>query len=210
MPGPRKPAGRPRTLDRAAALDAAMRLFWQHGYEGTSLADLTRAMGMSPPSIYEAFGDKEALYRRALARYQAGRVEEAAPILAGGGPAVEAVVALILRSVEQVTRPGDPPGCLVSGAPGACSPRNEAIVQAAAEAREALVARVEARLAQGARAGEIDERVDLGGVARFVAAILQGISTQARDGIPRAALATIAALGADAVRLALPPGGRAP
>ena len=203
MPEPRKPSGRPRTLDRAGALDAAIRLFWEHGYEGTSLADLTRAMGMSPPSVYEAFGDKEALFRQALAHYQRRRTEEAAPLLDGDGSAVEAVVALILQSVEQATRPGDPLGCLVSGAPGACSPRNAAILLVAAEARAAVVAQVEARLDRGVLAGEIDARIDRLGIARFVAALLQGISVQARDGIPRADLATVANLGASAVRLAL-------
>ncbi|HLZ08002.1 MAG TPA: helix-turn-helix domain-containing protein, partial [Chloroflexota bacterium] len=64
-----RPRGRPRTFDRDAALDAAVRLFWRYGYEGTSIADLTAAMGVAPPTIYANFGAKEDLYRAALARY---------------------------------------------------------------------------------------------------------------------------------------------
>ncbi len=197
-------AGRPRTLDRDAALDAAMRLFWERGYEGTSVADLAQAMHMTPPSIYEAFGDKEALFRKALARYQAGRAEEWGPVLAGA-PAERAVVELIARSVEKATRPGDPTGCLVSGTPGACSPKNAAALLAATEARERFVAEVEDRLAQGVRAAEVDAKADMAAIARFVAAVLQGISTQARDGVPRETLDAVASLGIAAVKLALRP-----
>ena len=64
-----KPRGRPRTFDRETALDAAVDIFWRHGYEGASIADLTAAMGVTPPTLYAAFGSKEDLYRQALARY---------------------------------------------------------------------------------------------------------------------------------------------
>ena len=204
MNEPRKQAGRPRTLDRAAALDAAMRLFWAQGYEGTSVADLTRAMGMTAPSIYEAFGDKEALFGKVLAHYQDIRDEAIRPILEGAS-AEEAIVAVITHSVEQVTRPGDPAGCLVSSANGPASPRNLAVRNATIAARERQVARLRDRLARDVEAGKISKEVDINGVARFAAATLQGISTQARDGVPRAELDAIAAISILAVRLALHP-----
>ncbi|TIV99138.1 MAG: TetR family transcriptional regulator, partial [Mesorhizobium sp.] len=68
MTEPPKKRGRPRTLDRNVGLDVAARLFWEHGYEGTSIADLTAAMGVTPPSLYATFGSKEELYRQALDR----------------------------------------------------------------------------------------------------------------------------------------------
>src|SRR5688500_20409695 len=72
---PRKPRGRPRSFDREAALDAAMEVFWRKGYEASSISDLTDAMGINPPSLYAAFGDKERLFMAAIERYSAERGE---------------------------------------------------------------------------------------------------------------------------------------
>jgi AcrR family transcriptional regulator len=91
-----KPRGRPRSFDRDKALERAMQVFWRQGYEATSVSDLTRAMGINPPSLYAAFGDKERLYLDALERYQRSRLAAVAKWF-GEEPTAKAAVARLLR-----------------------------------------------------------------------------------------------------------------
>src|SRR3982074_3060381 len=108
--------GRPREFDPDQALDIALQVFWRRGYEGASMADLTEAMGITKPSLYAAFGNKEELFRKALDRYVDGpggyvQVALAKPT------AREVVEHLLLEAADAVTDPNNPPGCLaVQGA----------------------------------------------------------------------------------------------
>jgi len=109
--------GRPRSFDPEPALDAAMLLFWEHGYEATSLAMLRDAMGLTPPQIYNAFTDKETLFRQALDRYHKTQVGFAIAALSAAIPTAAAIRQLLLGAAKTYTAAGKPTGCLfVSGA----------------------------------------------------------------------------------------------
>ena len=112
--------GRPRGFDKEAALDAAMRLFWERGYEGTSIADLTEAMDLNPSSIYAAFGDKKSLFELAAKRYAEGPAQYQA--IALREPTLrEVILALFRDTVEFLTESGQPPGCMTLTGAMACS-----------------------------------------------------------------------------------------
>src|ERR1700710_2865629 len=102
--------GRPRGFDREAALQIAVKLFCKHGYEGVSIADLTTAMNISPPSLYAAFGGKEALFREALELYQQ---RPDLPHLACTGSVRDQIKALLYDTVRAATDPDFPAGCMV-------------------------------------------------------------------------------------------------
>src|SRR5439155_5347763 len=106
------PLGRPRAFDPDQALDRALKVFWDRGYESASLADLTRAMGINRPSLYAAFGNKEALFRKVLERYVQGPAAYVREAL--DEPTARAVVErLWYGTVDLLTDPGHPPGCLI-------------------------------------------------------------------------------------------------
>lgn len=177
--------GRPWSFDRDEAVEKAMRLFWRSGYEGVSIGDLTREIGVAPPSLYAAFGSKAGLYKEALDRYEdkfgsldLAAVEKAATL-------AEAVRALLVGAVRAVTSPDRESGCMISSGTVACHPDHAPIARDAAARREAMRARVEAVLAPFA------EKAEAHRLARHLSAVLQGISIQARDGVERAELLEI-------------------
>lgn len=177
--------GRPWSFDRDEAIEKAMRLFWRSGYEGVSIGDLTREVGVAPPSLYAAFGSKAGLYKEALDRYEhkfgsldLTAVEKAATL-------TEAVRALLVGAVRAVTSPDRESGCMISSGTVACHPDHEPIARDAAARREAMRARIETALAPFARKAEVHR------LARHLSAVLQGISIQARDGVYRAELLEI-------------------
>src|SRR5881397_436962 len=114
------PRGRPRAFDADKALDRALLVFWRKGYEGASLADLTRAMGINRPSLYAAFGNKEALFRRALDRYAEGPAAYVGEAL--NEPTARAVAERLLGgTIDLLSDPHNPHGCLVVQGALACS-----------------------------------------------------------------------------------------
>lgn len=171
--------GRPRAFDRENALAAAMHLFWRKGYSATSICDLTTAMGIGSPSLYAAFGSKEALYIEALEHY--ARTHEA---IAWGGffaadTAREAVAAFLHDTAAGLVETAN--GCMVTlsavGAEG-----HAELGALVASARNATLLRLKDRIEQGQAAGEIGRSVDIHGLARFVQAVQNGMSLLARDG----------------------------
>jgi AcrR family transcriptional regulator len=178
-----KPRGRPRTFDRQAALEAAMTLFWRHGYEGTSIADLTSAMGFTPPTLYAAFGSKEQLYREVLAHYLTrGRA-------LSEDPCAYAAIEYHLRdAAEHFTNPAKPAGCMVSTALLYSAVENEAARAAAAALRAGAFALLVAKLDRAKATGELPADTDTQALARFYSAIIQGMSVQAIDGASAADL----------------------
>ena len=111
--------GRPREFDKERVLDEAMEVFWRHGYEGTTIAELTAAMGINPPSLYAAFGSKEGLLKAALDHYSAKRAEFMREVLAA--PTARKVTELLLlRIADLQTDPANPPGCLLVAGGLAC------------------------------------------------------------------------------------------
>lgn len=201
-PGGGRARGRPRAFDREAALAQATRLFWQKGYSATSIADLTEAMGIGSPSLYAAFGSKDALYAEALRyygeRYRAlvwGNFSTAAT-------ARDAVLSLLLDSAAALTGSlvDIPHGCMVTlSAVG--NEGHSDLGDMVRSARAITLERLKTRLELARAEGEIPASVDLHALARFVQTLQNGMSILARDGASRAELeevARIAILGWDA------------
>jgi AcrR family transcriptional regulator len=188
-----RPRGRPRSFDRDKALQAAVRVFRERGYEGATLADLQEAMGgISPPSLYAAFGSKEALFKEAVSVYvastgEAGRCALEAPEITTR----DAIEQVMRANVAAITRTGEPHGCmLVLGALNCTTERAES-----AKASEYLHRirldthrRIVQRIKRGVREGDVPRGTDVDGLAMFVTTFLHGLSVQARDGASRAAL----------------------
>ena len=177
--------GRPRAFCAEAALDAALGVFWQHGYEGTSLSDLTAAMGINRPSLYAAFGNKERLFRAAMDRYQcrAGAAISAAL----DAPTARAGVERLLRTTADTLTGGGPAaGCFLVVSTMSCGPAAKAIQdEVAARRRASSAPAIGGRLDRAVAAGELPAGTDTAAVAAFVATVLQGLSVQAASGVGR-------------------------
>jgi TetR/AcrR family transcriptional regulator, copper-responsive repressor len=180
--------GRPRVLDRDTGLDIAARLFWERGYEGTSTADLTKAMGINPPTLYSNFGSKEELYRQALdfsiARESGCRGETLASAL----PAYEALSRYLYNIADGDTQPGKPAGCMVSTAVLQHAEENASVARMTAALREASMQVLKARFDRAVIEDELPAGTDTDTLARFYGAIIQGMSAQACDGACNALL----------------------
>ena len=188
-----RPRGRPRSFDREAALDRAMDVFWRKGFEGTSLADLTKAMGINPPSLYAAFGDKEHLFLEAVERYQANRGPANCPY-SESATAREYVEQLLTWSANELCNDSHPRGCLMVMAVTTTSASSKHMQAAVAECRVEARARLKERIDQGVKAGELPAGTDTGALADFYATVLTGMSLQSREGVNRKSLlATVAA-----------------
>ncbi|AWB90910.1 TetR/AcrR family transcriptional regulator [Aeromicrobium chenweiae] len=179
-------AGRPRSFDRDTALAAAVEQFWRTGYDETSIAMLTKAMGVTPPSLYAAFGDKDNLFEEASALYFRWTCEGLDRALAR--PTVRDAIATMLDDTARVhTDTGTPLGCLMLTEPRL------------AEQRAVVHRRLTDRIAQGLADGELPATVRPDELASFLVAVLRGMSGCARDGgsaeevlaIARAAVAAI-------------------
>ena len=175
--GTKSRGGRPWSFDRDAAVETAMLLFWRHGYEGVSIGDLTKAIGIAPPSLYAAFGSKAGLYQQAMARYEEtlGRLDVA--VIGSAKSLPEAVQLLLEGAVRNVTHRKHERGRMISSGLVTCHPDHAAIAREAAARREAL--RME--IVQAISSFAADDQVQR--LARYLAAVMQGISIQARDGI---------------------------
>ncbi|WP_173516111.1 TetR/AcrR family transcriptional regulator [Ensifer sesbaniae] len=186
--------GRPRAFDREVALAAAGETFWRLGYEGASIADLTAAMGITPQSLYAAFTSKADLYREALDQYRKEEGAAAGRNLASEGHVVEVIGKMLRASAHEFTRPGRPKGCMISTAVLTCAVENQAIARHVRALRSETLALLEHRFRQGVVDGELRGDTDVAGLARFVGAILQGMTVQAQDGASEAELLPIAEL----------------
>jgi AcrR family transcriptional regulator len=162
-------AGRPRSFDRDAALLVAVELFWRRGYEETSIAMLTSAMGVTPPSLYAAFGDKHRLFEEASAVYFE-RTCEAVDAAAALPNAQDAIARMLDDTAHAHTDTATPPGCLML-----TEPRLEA-------QRRALHRRLEDRLDRGVRDGDLPATANTDHLASFLVAVMRGMSGCARDG----------------------------
>ena len=174
--------GRPRAFDMDQALDQALRVFWEKGYDGASVADLTEAMCINPPSLYAAFGNKEALFKKALDRYEAKRdhiMEEAfaAPT------AREAVTRLLEGTAERLSDKCNPRGCLMVQGALSGGEECEAVKRDLASRRAGVEALIRKRLKRAKREGDLPSDADAAALARFVATVMHGMAVQAAGGV---------------------------
>jgi len=189
----KRPRGRPRALDRDEALETALQLFWRHGYEGTSIADLTAAMGVTPPSLYTAFGSKERLYQEALDRYGASYGSFTARALAEEPTARQAVERILQESVAVYSEGPVPRGCMLASGAVTCAPEHTLVVADLSRRRLAVISAIKARFDRAVIEGELAPSTDTKALAAFYAAVVQGLSIQARDGVNRDVLDALAA-----------------
>jgi AcrR family transcriptional regulator len=178
----RKPRGRPLSFDRDAALETAMHVFWERGYEAASIADLTSAMGITPPSLYTAFGDKEQLFLEAIERYALGYGSAGARALVEEPSARGAIERWLTEAANELTQPCHPKGCMVVMAATNCSAAAERVQDALLLRRTEAIASVGRRIQGGIEAGELPADTDAKDLANFYATIYQGMSMQAKDG----------------------------
>jgi AcrR family transcriptional regulator len=187
---PRRKTGRPLSFDRDAALEQAMLTFWRHGYETTSIVDLTTAMGVTAPSLYTAFGDKKRLFLEAASRY-AGDPEVMARAIDGAPSAHDAARDMLTAAAIAYTGDATPKGCLLASATASCSAASADVQTAIADIRRAIAGRLRARVDRDIAAGVLPPETDAAAWVGLVMAVTQGMSTLARDGTPRASLLAI-------------------
>jgi AcrR family transcriptional regulator len=193
--------GRPRGFDENAALEAAMRVFWEKSYEGATLSDLTSAMGINKSSMYAAFGDKEALFRRAMERYREGPMRYIPDALEK--PVLrDAVASLLHGTVLFLSQPGHPRGCLSIQAALACGVDAEPIQQAMVEWRRAGEEALRKRFVMARRAGELPKDISPADFARYIATAMAGLAVQAVNGASRDEMKRTADLVLKAIGLA--------
>ncbi|MFF0091074.1 TetR/AcrR family transcriptional regulator [Streptomyces canus] len=182
--------GRPRSFDRATALEKAILAFWEHGYEATSVSDLTHVMGIGAPSLYAAFGDKRSLFEEVVQEYGARYGSFGDRALAEEPTARAAMERMLREAAVEYTAPGRPHGCLVIHAATNCS--NPEVEESLRVRRNANIAAFESRVRAGIAAGELAADTDATALARHVGAVIQGMSQQARDGASREELEAVA------------------
>jgi AcrR family transcriptional regulator len=173
--------GRPREFDPDSALAAALRVFWSKGYEGASMTELTEAMGITKPSLYAAFGNKEALFRKALDLYEREKLDYIGKALAAP-TAREVAERLLIGALEMQMSSCDPKGCMGVINSVACGAEAESIraevLERGAVAKRAMVERFERAKAEG----DLPAHIDPAGITSYLTAIVQGLAIQAGAG----------------------------
>jgi AcrR family transcriptional regulator len=183
--------GRPREFDVEKALDRALDVFWRNGYEGASISDLTEAMGINPPSLYAAFGNKEGLFRKALDRYAAQRArfwDEAREAATARGM----VEHLLRASADFLTEECNPPGCMIVRSAMSCSEAADAIRRELDARRAGGELILRERLERARDDGELPDGLEPADFSRYVMTVLEGMSVRAAAGANRAELHKVA------------------
>jgi AcrR family transcriptional regulator len=185
------PKGRPREFDTEKALNAALLLFWRRGYEGTSLAALTKAMGINVPSLYAAFGNKQELFKKALDLYirkPASYLPNALKESTARGAAEE----LMDGAIKMVMNPRHPDGCLLVHGALASGPVGESARKELSRRRAGAEAAIRRRFERAIVHGDLTRKVDATKLARYIVTVIWGMSVQAAGGATRAQLKDIA------------------
>ena len=197
-PTPPRSKGRPRGFDRDAALVRALDVFWRRGYEPASMVELCTAMGINPPSLYAAFGNKAKLFLEAVDFYERTYWDATWAGLEKEPDVYRAVEAFFKEAAGILLSPHAPCGCLVVLAAINVSADSTEVSEAIKSLRQVSKRRFAQRLKQGVRDGQLPEKTDVKSLAATLSTMLEGMSVHARDGLVHAELAQIAA---HAVRL---------
>jgi AcrR family transcriptional regulator len=188
-----KAMGRPREFCIDGALSKALHVFWQRGFEGTSLSDLTEAMGITRPSLYAAYGNKEELFRKALDLYDEQYLAFTREAL--DEPSAYAVVERLLKGFADIaTDKGHPPGCLGTNGALTCSAAAEPIRQELIKRRASFEQALRKRLEKAKTSGDLPATANPGDLACFIMTVTQGMTVQASSGVTRKALQRVAEL----------------
>jgi AcrR family transcriptional regulator len=190
--------GRPRRFDCDIALDQAMDVFWRHGYEGATIAQLTEAMGINPPSLYAAFGSKEGLLKAALDRYTARRAAWMDEVLSA--PSAREVAERMLTGVaDKQTDPANPPGCLLVQGGIACGSGSASVPFELAARRAQTEEQLRDRFARARDEGDLKPSADPAALARYISAVTVGMGVMASSGADREALREVATVAIKAI-----------
>jgi AcrR family transcriptional regulator len=190
--------GRPREFDAETALDQAMEVFWRHGYEGATIAQLTEAMGINPPSLYACFGNKEGLLKAALDRYTKLRNVWMDEVVAAP-TAREVAERMLMGIADKQTDPANPPGCLLVQGGIACGTGSESVPFELAARRAQNEDQLRDRFVRAKAEGDLKPTSDPAALARYVSAVSVGMGVMASSGSDREALQQVASVAVQAV-----------
>ena len=184
------PSGRTRQFDADRALDRALEVFWDRGYEGASLEELTAAMGINRPSLYAAFGNKAELFRKALDRYQTGPLSFLGEALSQ--PTARSAVEAIFSGFIKLQRRGNKRGCLIVSGALACGQEHETVRRELAQLRQSAVTAIRKRCERAVTDGDLPKGTDCATLARYIATVLNGLAVQAASGTSEKELRRVA------------------
>ena len=182
-----KKRGRPLSFDREQAIQRAMLLFWEHGYEATSLNDLTTALNVTPSSIYTAFGDKKGLFLAAVQHYTSGPITSES-IIHAAASGQEAAAGLLRAAAIGFTGETTPRGCLLASSAISCSAMAQGVKEELASLRKSIEVSLRDKIRRSIKDGCLSPEANASALAAHTMAVIQGMSTLARDGAPRASL----------------------
>lgn len=199
--------GRPRTFDIDFALDRAVEVFWKHGFQDASMHELTEAMGLSKPSLYAAFGDKEALYLKTLERYVQLLIERHAAALNGEPDGRRAVEGFLRSLATMLADPALPGGCFIINGTADCGGSTipatvELALRAALQGSEMMVLE---RLVRAQRDGDLPETALPEALAAMFGSLIAGLAVLAKSGASEAKLGTVIDTAMAVWPLAVPP-----
>ena len=187
------PSGRVRQFDADVALDRALEVFWARGYEGATLPELTKAMGINRPSLYAAFGNKEQLFRKALDRYQTGPMSFLTEALKE--PTARAAAEAIFSGFIHMQRNREKArGCLIVSGALASGEGAETVRQELAQLRQSIVAVFRKRFERAVEDGDLPKGTDCATLARYIATVLNGLAVQVASGTTEKELRLVAAM----------------
>ena len=192
---PKRARGRPTNFDRSVALQQAMTLFWERGYEGASFDDLIAAMGISPSSFYNSFGSKEHLFQEATQAYMAAAGKWFAGELNADTDTKTAFHRLLTTAAREFTRQDLPTGCMISLACTQGPPELTCLRDSMAGYRTAAQSAMAARVQRGIDEGDVPKDTNVEALAAFYSTLSRGLAVQARDGASRERLQEIVDVG---------------
>jgi len=189
----KKPRGRPSAFDYEDALEKALRVFWTRGYEGASMAELSETMGINRPSIYAAYGNKEELFSKALARYMAGRVAYVAEAMQQP-TAKQAAEKFLTRSAEFLSNQHNPRGCMIAIGSLFSGEGSEQVQRQLVAYRQGYEKLLCERFDLAKSQNDLPQNVNTAALAKYIATVHQGMSVQATSGATEEELLAIVQL----------------